>query len=106
MNYIHKKNIAHRDLKVDNIVVAFSKPIDFTNIEIKLIDFGFAKQYVSGGVDEFIGTPYYIAPEIIKNQKHDTKVDIWSLGVLTYYLISGKLPFQSDDRNELFQMIT
>ena len=81
--------------------------------EIKLIDFGFAVimkkkrelLYVSG-------TPYYIAPEALKYSKKDTgkslqgyKCDIWALGVLLYFMLTGDMPFEGEDTDELFENI-
>lgn len=55
---------------------------------------------------EFVGTPYYIAPEIILEQPYGSGCDIWSLGVLTYYIIDGEFPFLGKNRPELFGKIT
>jgi serine/threonine protein kinase len=52
-----------------------------------------------------VGTPYYIAPEIISRKKYGSKVDIWSLGVITYLLLSGSLPFVGSSKDELFAEI-
>jgi calcium-dependent protein kinase len=67
LNYMHTNNLVHRDLKPDNIIFANNKqPIDFKTVEIKVIDFGFAKTSKSAeDLDEFLGTPLYLAPEII-----------------------------------------
>ena len=54
---------------------------------------------------EFLGTPYYIAPEIIKSQRYGSKCDIWSLGVLVFQLISGEFPFNGKTKTELFRNI-
>lgn len=54
---------------------------------------------------EILGTPLYIAPEIISEKKYDSEVDIWSLGVITYFLICGDPPFDGDTRNQLFKSI-
>ena len=68
---------------------------DVTNLNIKITDFGFAKFYDprEGGLNDSLGSPMYMAPEIIKNLPYGTKVDIWSLGVVAYILFSGKPPF-------------
>lgn len=54
---------------------------------------------------EFLGTPYYIAPEIIKSKRYGSKCDIWSLGVLVFQLISGEFPFNGKTKTELFRNI-
>ena len=77
---------------------------DVSNLNIKITDFGFAKCYDprEGGLNESLGSPMYMAPEIIKNLPYDTKVDIWSLGVVSYILLSGKPPFTGKTKQEIF----
>jgi calcium-dependent protein kinase len=98
---MHKKNIVHRDIKPENILME-SK--DIANLNIKITDFGFAKCYDprEGGLNESLGSPMYMAPEIIKNLPYDTKVDIWSLGVVSYILLSGKPPFTGKTKQDIF----
>jgi serine/threonine protein kinase len=86
--YLHGKSIAHRDIKLDNILIK-------DNI-IKLIDFGFScpvEEHEKVAI--FCGTPAYLAPEIIKNKPfHPLFSDIWAVGVLIYRMIGGFFPFQ------------
>lgn len=56
-------------------------------------------------MNDFVGTPYFIAPEILNSEKYGSKCDIWSLGVVTYSLLCGKYPFEGSDRNELYEKI-
>ena len=65
------------------------------NDEIKVIDFGLSKN--AKGVDDHkaAGTPFYMAPEILQNDYYDTKIDVWSMGVLLYIMLSGHMPFSS-----------
>lgn len=105
LNYMHLNHLVHRDIKADNVVYSSSPenentaknggPIDISKLEVKLIDFGFSRISVFGEskLRDFVGTPYYIAPEIINNKPYGFKCDIWSLGVLVYQLISGSFPF-------------
>lgn len=99
----------HRDLKPDNIGVSYITPINFSKIQVKLLDFGFAKAAENHSelnqLTDFIGTPYFIAPEIIKGEKYGPKCDIWSLGVITYSLMCGKYPFEATDRKVLYDKI-
>lgn len=75
------------------------------NDEVKLIDFGLAmRQQNKEKMTDMCGTPAYMAPEIIMGEAYDTKVDMWSMGVLLYVLVSGYLPFQGSNR-EMFDKI-
>ncbi|TNV84969.1 hypothetical protein FGO68_gene14326 [Halteria grandinella] len=111
LNYMHQNKIVHRDIKSDNVVYSDSCPgtqMDPSKLEIKLIDFGFSKvsTTTNNTLNEFIGTPYYIAPEIIEQEYYGAPCDIWSLGVLTYQMICGELPFEASSKAELFKKIT
>jgi serine/threonine protein kinase len=106
LNYMHQNNLVHRDLKTDNVVYAPSADSDdFDNLELKLIDFGFANINLKNELSDFVGTPYYLAPEIINREKYGGSVDIWALGVLTYFIIDGDYPFLGNSRQQLFQNI-
>lgn len=98
---MHKKNIAHRDIKPENILLNSPNPEDVT---LKITDFGFAKCYDpnEGGLNETLGSPLYMAPEIIKKQPYDCKVDIWAVGVMCYILLCGKPPFKGKSKDEVF----
>lgn len=103
---MHKKNIVHRDIKPENILLESKDP---DNIVIKITDFGFAKCYdpqEGEGMDDVLGSPLYMAPEIVKKLKYDTKVDIWSLGILAYIILSGKPPFHGKSKDELYMQIS
>ena len=97
---MHSNNIAHRDLKLENIIIDKNK-------NTKIIDFGFAtftKDDEKGRV--FCGTPSYMAPEIVAHQTHNYfKSDIWSLGVILYSLLSGKFPFKAQNDKDLYNKI-
>ncbi|KAK7898266.1 hypothetical protein WMY93_019119 [Mugilogobius chulae] len=91
LSYMHQQQIAHFDLKPENIML--SEKVAQPNI--KLIDFGLAQrlepdqEYLSSS-----GTPQYIAPEVIQYKPLSTAADMWSIGVITYILLSGLSPFQ------------
>lgn len=95
---MHQNKLVHRDLKTENVVYAPSKyGSDFDSLELKLIDFGFANASVGNSLNDFVGTPYFIAPEIINREKYGSGVDIWSLGVMAYLLIDGDYPFEAQN---------
>lgn len=86
--YLNTKKIAHRDLKLENIM------IDPFNKKIKLIDFGFSWYYSEEQkMTEKVGTPYYTAPEILKGDGYGPECDMWSIGVIAYILLTGSPPF-------------
>ena len=105
LNYLHDtKNIVHRDLKLENILVEEYIPGNDTvndKVYIKLTDFGFASEG-SKDLQGHLGTPHYMAPELISNSGHDSKVDIWAVGVIAYKLFSceSKFPFDLTKEEE------
>ena len=98
---LHAKNILHRDIKLDNIL------LDEHNNPM-ICDFGISRKMEKGEViNEQCGTPAYIAPEIILEKGYSgLKADIWSLGVMLYALLTGKMPFKGCTIEELHQSIT
>ena len=82
LNYIHGQNIVHRDIKPENIMLHVEGDEKLT---IKLGDFGFSSYFAHDKkLDLYLGSPSYMAPEIIKGLGYDEKVDIWSAGVVIY----------------------
>lgn len=85
MLYCHENNIVHRDLKPENLLYESSKP----GSAIKVVDFGTSRLFdPDKKMSQKIGTPYYIAPEVLDNN-YDEKCDIWSCGVILFILLSG-----------------
>ena len=99
-DYIHKKNIFHRDIKLENILLT-------KNYEIKIIDFGFGLYNPRNYLQKFFcGTPNYMAPEIIMKKEYDgQKADMWSLGILLYKLFCADFPFKGKDEKDLYRHI-
>jgi serine/threonine-protein kinase len=91
LEHIHNRGVAHRDLKPENIMVD-------ADDNIKLIDFGIASQsgarrLTFGKLSQVMGTPDYIAPEQVKGKRGDGRTDLYSLGVILYEMVTGKVPF-------------
>lgn len=103
LGFMHSKNMAHFDLKPENIMLSDK---DSPHPNIKLIDFGLAHHFHLG--EEYrstSGTPQYIAPEVINNEPLSTAADMWSIGVITYILLSGMSPFQDETNEETLRNI-
>jgi len=101
INYCHQNNIVHRDLKPENILLEQNKEFD----AIKIIDFGTSLVYdPNKNLDEKLGTPYYIAPEVL-NKNYNSKCDIWSCGVISYILLSGMPPFNGQSDQEIMKKV-
>lgn len=102
LNYLHKeKKIMHRDLKPENILLESPEEDD---LNIKVSDFGFATK-INKGESLQCGSPLYMAPEILNGQTYDEKVDIWSTGVITYILLSGRPPYAGKNKPMIAQAI-
>ncbi|CAH0482941.1 unnamed protein product [Peronospora belbahrii] len=104
IQHMHERGVVHRDLKPENMLLAVSTRRDrcqdiVTALNIKIIDFGFAKVLKEGATStSFLGTGGYLAPEILLRQSYGASVDMWSFGVLTYLLLCGRLPFAATTR--------
>jgi len=87
--YLHSFGIVHRDLKPENIMMTKNSNDSVS----KLIDFGLSK-IIGPNVkcSEKCGTIYYVSPEILLGESYDKRTDLWSLGIISYILLSGCLP--------------
>ncbi|XP_030641118.1 MAP kinase-activated protein kinase 2-like [Chanos chanos] len=94
IEFLHAINIAHRDLKPENLLYTSRQP----DAELKLTDFGFAKETTAqNSLATPCYTPYYVAPEVLGPEKYDKSCDMWSLGVIMYILLCGYPPFYSNN---------
>lgn len=110
INYMHKRKVVHRDLKPENVLFLDSSE----NSELKIIDFGLSNIAKVEGKDNIleesvnlhtrVGTPHYVAPEVLQGN-YTFACDVWSLGVMMYFLLSGNPPFLSETEAGLFKKI-
>ena len=100
VQHLHIHNVCHRDIKPENFLFEAQ---DIAS-EIKLIDFGLSTKYGQESMDTMVGTPYYVAPEVLLGH-YGPECDIWSCGVLMYVLLSGTLPFGGENNPEIFNNI-
>merc|ERR1719192_2120614 len=99
LSYCHSKKVIHRDIKPENLLLDAKG-------NIKIADFGWSVHAPNSRRGTMCGTLDYLPPEMIEGALHDDKVDLWSLGVLTYEFLVGKPPFEAETNNETYKLIT
>ncbi|KAK4266140.1 hypothetical protein QN277_027106 [Acacia crassicarpa] len=101
VSHCHRLGVAHRDIKPENIL--------FTGQHggrLKLADFGSAEIFKEGElIRGVVGTPYYVAPEVVAGREYNEKVDVWSSGVILYMMLSGNPPFDGETEVEIFEAV-
>jgi serine/threonine protein kinase len=103
MDFVHSKGFAHCDIKPRNYLLRSKRD----DVDVRLADFGFAQHvHAPNSLTSQCGTPFFVAPEVINRKPYDQKVDMWSIGVTTYLLLSGETPFNGKNRQQLFRRIS
>lgn len=102
IEFCHRNNVCHRDLKIENVL------IDEDTLEVAVADFGFATRYEPDKrLSKWCGSPHTVAPEIILRQAYCPEaVDVWALGSILYSLLCGSFPFQGKNFKEIFHRTT
>jgi len=102
VHHLHTLKIVHRDLKPENILFANTQSL----ADLKLADFGLSCKFSNEELklSSFVGTPYYLAPEVIQG-KYGSQCDVWSIGVMMYFLLSGTQPFAASSVVEVMQKV-
>ncbi len=103
ITYCHTKGVVHRDLKPENILIDSIQ--EHGHINIKVIDFGTALFFSpQTHFKETMGTPYYIAPEVLLGS-YTEKCDVWSIGVILYIMLSGSPPFNGETDDDIMNSV-
>ena len=99
LEFIHSKNVIHRDLKPENILI-------MSNGHLKLTDFGTAmEEDVEGDPTDFVGTAFYVSPEVLAGQNSSRASDLWGFAVIIYHMLVGVVPFWAPSEYLIFQVI-
>ena len=99
LEYLYNNNIIHRDLKPQNILLNEC-------YDLKIADFGFARYFDNDNlIQTLCGSPMYMAPEISRKKKYDTKSDLWSVGIILYEMLTGVPPFKAKNLIDLLKKI-
>ncbi|KFK43166.1 hypothetical protein AALP_AA1G088400 [Arabis alpina] len=100
LSHCHRYGVVHRDIKPENVLV------DLRNDSVKICDFGSGIWLGEGeSTVGVVGTPYYVAPEVLMGYEYGEKVDVWSVGVVVYTMLAGAPPFYGETAEEIFEAV-
>ena len=107
VDYLHANGVAVRTLTYSSVVaLAATQGSSSSACALKIVDLSFCKSFSLGKLSTACGSPYFVAPEVLKADSYGPSVDIWSLGVILYFILAGSLPFVGDSVPALFKKIT
>jgi len=100
LGYCHERRVAHHDIKLENMLLT-------TEQSLRLSDFGLSQKLhaMEGGITSYGGSPLYMAPEVFSLQPHNEQVDVWSLGICLYVMVSGTFPFVANNYTDLEEKV-
>jgi len=99
VEYMHNHGVVHRDLKPENLLC------NADGETLKIGDFGMSKDVAMGNLQTSVGSPNYIAPEVLLGGQYGSECDMWSIGVITYVLLCGFTPFYGENQKKMFEQI-
>jgi len=103
VNYMHSKKIVHRDIKPENFLLNKSSTSD--NYSVKLCDFGLAEKISIASLTRVCGSPSFVAPEVLNMQPYGLPIDVWSMGIVFYFLLCRFCPYEHEELRKKFDLI-
>lgn len=103
VHHLHLNGVCHRDLKPENFLFVSAAQ----DSDVKLIDFGLSSKFSEGAskMQTLVGSPLYVAPEVLSGKPYGMQCDLWSIGIIAYILLSGTIPFAGDNSCEVFAQV-
>lgn len=114
LEYCHAMGQIHRDVKAENVLLSHAldsdsaDSVNLSQVHVKLADFGLSEELelASGRLQQICGTPQYLSPELVSGRGYGKPADIWAAGILSYMLLSGKIPFdEALNEQDLYKRI-